>query len=688
MRRGWILLTTFTLGCASTSPSKGGGAKADADARKLADMAKVLSGSLMDAELQAMARGPEYELLKLSPDGTTLSVVVQDGEGPGLAFFSVPDLKPQGRLAFAEGLSPNDYVWVSNERVLIGLSETVFGGSAHFDTGQLYAVNKDGTNGSVVYGYSAGQIQTGSSIRKAKAGKGWASIAHGRPDDPREAVIWERPYYTDPRRRDVEMTRLFKLNVMRGTKDLLLVPQGTVQVTFDQAGEPLIAYIPEGDHVVWQVKAPDGRWSPMPAGAEPLHEHVRLVGTASRERFYVIDQVEGKADGLIRVDVATGGKTVVTARAHQAPGIVHFGPKGNLAGVTWLYPYPKLEVLPEAGEYGEHLQRLAQSLPGQTVIPRSTSEDGRYVVVETGADRTPGAWFLYDTVDGKASKVVDVQPSLGAGGKVYSAREAFALKANDDPSLVLTGYLTFPNGGTDARSAPTVVMPHGGPASHDTWFFDYEAQALASFGYLVMQVNFRGSSGFGRAFETRAYGEWGGKVQDDIAQAVEWGIAEGLVDPKRVCIYGGSFGAYSAMMSPIRRPDMFKCASGLAGVYDLEALADDSDIGATDLGRSYLDSAIGHDEAMLKAQSPLHRVAELKVPIQLAHGELDERAPFSGAEAFHDAAKAAGVDVTMMVMKGEGHGFRTTAARIFHWSALREFLDKHLGGGVAAAAPR
>ena len=678
---GWLPVL-FVLGCASQPSSPRAGAPPP-------DIKKLIRDLPQIGRTAALAGGPEYGQVQLSPDARTLSVVVRGKGAPGLAFFSVPDLKPEGQLTFGEGLSVANYAWVSPDRVLMQLTETVFSGSAQFFTGQLYAVNKDGTNGGIVYGYRAGEIQTGSNIRKAKASRGWASIAHGRPDAPREAVIWERPYYTDPRRRDQDPTRLFKLDVVRGTKDLILIPEGTTDVLFDEAGTPVVAFIPAGEEMTWQVRDAAGTWHAMPEGATALSEDAVPVGSATLERFFVIDRVAGRPEGLIRVDVATGAKTVVSSRAHEAPVLLQRGPAGELAAVVYLVPYPKLELLPEAGAFGGALERLQTSFPGRTPIVTDVSRDGRYAVARVLSDRAPASWYLYDATSHRAVKVVDEHPDLMS--PPFSAREAFALRAEDDPELILTGYLTFPSGGTDAERAPTVVLVHGGPAARDMWFFDEEAQVLAGFGYLVLQVNFRGSSGFGKAFEARAYGEWGAKVQDDIAQAVKWGVAEGLVDPERVCIYGVSFGAYSAMMSAIRHPELYKCAAGASGVYDLTTFEGESDVGATDFGRSYLASALGDQHERLVQQSTLHQVAALEVPVLLAHGALDERTPVAQARALKAAIEAKGGQVVWLEQEGEGHGFQTFAARVALWLRLRGFLEAHLGGGPSqgsAAAPR
>ncbi|MCB9673166.1 MAG: S9 family peptidase [Alphaproteobacteria bacterium] len=638
--------------------------------------------------LSVAAQGPDFNQLRIAPDGGTLSAVVpgKDG-GKGLAFYTLPDLRPLGRLDVGRYSQIRDHVWVSNDRVLIEVKEVVVYGGAPVNTGQLYAVNKDGSAAGIVYGYAAGEAVTGTRIRGAKTSRAWGSIVHALPEDPRHALILEEPFWDDPRRRDGERISLMKLDVLTGEKVVIPAPPRCRHVIIGPDGVPKVAMVDADEGYSWLVRGEDRAWHPAPSGAEPLSDIAVPMG-ADEHAFYVIDSVDEQPEALIRVDLTTGAKTVVSSRRDQVPYFVYRRPGGAPAAVGYEWPYPQQEVLPDAGAYGEALEALSVAFPAKLVQVVSSSADARFHVVWVASDREPGSWYLFDKAAGQVVKLIDAYKDVAATQVRFGPREAFTVSPPGSPDLVLTGYLTFPAGAEERRAAPTVVLVHGGPMAQDLWAFDAEAQYLASLGYLVLQVNFRGSTGRGKAFEKLAYREWAGKVQDDILAAVDWGIAEGLVDRDHVCIYGGSFGGYSAMMSVIRFPDRYRCAVGISGLYDLSTWGDEGDVGAYGYGREYLKEALGEDEGALRAQSPLHLAERIKVPVLLVHGDRDERTPIGPAKDLARAIEARGGDVIWAEFKGEGHGLRTSEHRRGMLEGVSVFLHEHLvGTSTTSASP-
>jgi dipeptidyl aminopeptidase/acylaminoacyl peptidase len=257
-------------------------------------------------------------------------------------------------------------------------------------------------------------------------------------------------------------------------------------------------------------------------------------------------------------------------------------------------------------------------------------------------------------------------------------------KASDGTEL--EAILTFPKGKSEA-SLPMVLLPHGGPIGiKDDWFYDEDAQFLANRGYLVLQVNYRGSGGRGNGFEQSSYLKWGTRVQQDLTDGVKWAIAQNYADPRRICVYGASFGGYSAMMTAIREPGMFKCAVGYAGIYDLDMMFNKGDIKTTKLGRSYLTTVIGRDEAELAANSPDHLADKITVPVLLVHGEDDERAPFAQFKAMRAAMDAAHKPYEVLTKSGEKHGFVKPENVEEFYNKLQAFLDKNIGGGESTTA--
>jgi dipeptidyl aminopeptidase/acylaminoacyl peptidase len=234
-------------------------------------------------------------------------------------------------------------------------------------------------------------------------------------------------------------------------------------------------------------------------------------------------------------------------------------------------------------------------------------------------------------------------------------------------------FLTVPKGKQGPHAL--VVMPHGGPFGvSDDWSFDNDSQFLASLGYAVLRVNYRGSGLRGRSFTESGYRQWGTRIQDDIADGARHVIAQGLADASKVCIYGASFGGYSAMMNPIRNPGMYKCAIGYVGVYDLKQLYGDKD--ASRQGRSFFSRTMG--DAMTQAgQSPLAQVAKLDVPMLLIHGKSDMTAPFEQFRLAESALANAGKTYETLVKADEGHGFRKPANQEEAYNRMKAFLLKY-----------
>jgi dipeptidyl aminopeptidase/acylaminoacyl peptidase len=255
----------------------------------------------------------------------------------------------------------------------------------------------------------------------------------------------------------------------------------------------------------------------------------------------------------------------------------------------------------------------------------------------------------------------------------------------------IPAYLTLPADG--ARNSPAVVLVHGGPVVRDRWAWNPEVQMLASRGYAVLQPQFRGSAGFGRKFEIAGYREWGRAMQDDVTAGAQWLAEQGIADPRRMCIYGGSYGGYATLWALVKTPRLFRCGASIAGISDLGLfLAGDTDIGKRETGRLYLLRTVGNaqeDAARLDEVSPLRHAGAIEVPVLLAHGNLDRRVPIIHSERMLEALKASGKQVEWLLLRGEQHGFAHPENRELFYNALFAFLARNTAapapaGGVAA----
>lgn len=304
------------------------------------------------------------------------------------------------------------------------------------------------------------------------------------------------------------------------------------------------------------------------------------------------------------------------------------------------------------------------------------SRDDRKVLLHVSGDRNPGQYYLLDRTDNSLALVSESYEGLAAESLSPMRPVEFATP----DGTILHGFLTTPVGAEGPF--PMVVLPHGGPFGvADVWGFDPYVQFLASRGYAVLQVNFRGSGGRGENFEISGYKGWGTTLMDDIAAGTYWAVANKVADPKRICSFGGSFGGYAALMQVIRFPDLYQCAIGFAGVYDLAMMHEKGDIDDTKRGRFYLTTAVGDDPEELAAQSPARLVDRIKVPVLLIHGKVDRRVPVAHLEVLEKAMKEAGKPVRTMVKSAEGHGFYKDENRVEELEAIAAFLEQHIGAG-------
>jgi dipeptidyl aminopeptidase/acylaminoacyl peptidase len=250
---------------------------------------------------------------------------------------------------------------------------------------------------------------------------------------------------------------------------------------------------------------------------------------------------------------------------------------------------------------------------------------------------------------------------------------------------LLHGLLTVPPG-SDGKKLPLVVVPHGGPYwVHDSKGYDVENQILAQHGYAVLQVNFRGSGGYGRAFLDAGRKQWGRAMQDDVTDATRWAIAQGIADPSRICIYGGSYGGYAALMGPIREPGLYKCAASYAGPTDLAKITRWDSEHRDKLSRRWFAKMLG-EGAELDPISPAHNAAKIGVPVLLAHGYLDARVDVLHAQAMRKQLEKNRVDVDYIEYPMTGHFLVLDKHREDFYTRLLRLLDRSIGPNAQPVA--
>ena len=342
----------------------------------------------------------------------------------------------------------------------------------------------------------------------------------------------------------------------------------------------------------------------------------------------------------------------------------------TISYVTWKTERRFLDPETEA-----MFRDVEAKLPGYEVAFVSWNRAEDKFVVASFSDKTRGKRYLYDKAAKKLELIADISPWLPES----DLADMKPIRYTSRDGLAINGYLTLPRG-VEAKNLPVVVNPHGGPWARDVWRFNPEVQFLANRGYAVLQMNFRGSTGYGRKFWEASFKQWGRKMQDDVTDGVQWLIREGVADPKRVAIYGGSYGGYTTLAGVAYTPDLYAAAVDYVGVANLLTFMKS----IPPYWKPYLEmfyEMVGNPETeteMMKAASPVFSAERIKTPLLIAQGAKDPRVAKNESDQMVDAMRKRGVEVEYLVKDNEGHGFRNEENRFEFYEAMEKFLRRHL----------
>jgi dipeptidyl aminopeptidase/acylaminoacyl peptidase len=397
--------------------------------------------------------------------------------------------------------------------------------------------------------------------------------------------------------------------------------------------------------------------------------------TADGTGLYLVTSKDANAARLLRMDVATGASEVLAQDETYDVDDVEIDPATQgVQVVSFMRDRIDHVVLDPALRADVDAMRALH--PGDLHFHGRDHADRTWVLGFT-ADDGPVAYYAFDRVTKDATFLFAHKPDLA--GYTLAAMEPFAFTSRD--GLDVHGYLTFPPG-SGRRGVPTVLFVHGGPWARDTWGFSPDPQWLANRGYLCVQVNYRGSTGYGKRFLNAGDREWGARMHDDLLDAVAWVVGQGYADPARVAIYGGSYGGYAALVGATFSPDAFTCAIDVVGPSDLRTLIRSIPPYWAPLVAQF-HKRVGNPETepdFLWSRSPLSRVDAIRIPMLIAQGANDPRVKQEESDQIVAAMTERGIPHRYMVFPDEGHGFRKPENNLAFHAAAEEFLAEHLGG--------
>ncbi len=390
----------------------------------------------------------------------------------------------------------------------------------------------------------------------------------------------------------------------------------------------------------------------------------------------LINSVGAETARLVSLDLATGAAEVLAEDPAADVSAVRLDPSSKRPQFVTIVK-ERSEYLAVDEAVAADLAAIRALSPGDPAVISGDDADSRWLV-EFTQDAGPVRYFLYDRAAKAGVLLFEHQPALS--GYPLAAMEPFSFTARD--GLAIHGYVTFPVGMRRA-GLPAVLNVHGGPWSRDVWRYVPPAQWLASRGYACVQVNFRGSAGYGKSFLNAGDREWGAKMQDDLSDAVAYVVGQGWVDPARVGIYGGSYGGYAALIGAAFTPELYRCAIDVVGPSNLKTAIEGIPAYWAPAVRQFFNHRVGDpatEAEFLWSRSPLSRADQIKIPLLIAHGANDPRVRQAEAEQIVGALKAAGIEHEYLLFPDEGHGIKKPENRERLYAAAERFLARHLGG--------
>jgi dipeptidyl aminopeptidase/acylaminoacyl peptidase len=397
--------------------------------------------------------------------------------------------------------------------------------------------------------------------------------------------------------------------------------------------------------------------------------------TFDNRRLYGVSNLGRDKSAAIELDLSTGREFQLLAENSQVDisGLSYSRKRKVLTLAT--YTDWKIQRIFFDQATQALYQELERRLPGYEVVITSLNDDETVFVVRTFSDRSLGAFYLYDSSSGELTKLADRAPWLPEDR--LSEMKPIEYQARD--GLTIHGYLTLPQG-REPKDLPVVVNPHGGPWHRDTWTFIPEVQFLANRGFAVLQMNFRGSTGYGRKFWEAGFKEWGGKMQDDITDSVHWLIRHGIADPERIAIYGASYGGYAVLEGLVKTPDLYAAGVDYVGVSNLFTFFKTIPPYWTPYLEMMYEMA-GHperDKDWFLEHSPALNAGKIVKPLLVAQGAKDPRVNINESNQIVEALRKRGVEVVYIVKENEGHGFQNEENRFDFYEAMEKFLNTHL----------
>jgi dipeptidyl aminopeptidase/acylaminoacyl peptidase len=615
-----------------------------------------------------------FSAAQLSPDGKKVAFKLRVKDGP--AKLVVMDLASQTPTVVAsfERDSVGNFAWVNDNRLVLNLASWLKSvGQRDINPG-LFAVDANGERFKQL-------AETIGSFVKSNVNADllpqWTEYLRSSADQTGDD-IWVTVTEAYDKKAGADYRRVRKVNTVTGRWTEIEAPLHAHHWVFDTHDRLRAALESRDGQQKMLYRAPDQTWQTL-ATVDSLTTTLYPIHIDNKDQLYVVSNQGKDTTGLYTWDFAKqqlSAQPLLSSSSFdiQPQPVVH---QGQIQG--WRFTIDAAVTQWTNDNFKSLQDSLDKALPSTiNTISVGTRSETPHVLINTHSDRTPGSTLLFNRETRKFSRLGDAMPQLR--GQAMAGMAFVRYPARD--GLSIPAYLSLPPGDTK-KSLPLLVLVHGGPwLRGQSWGWNPEVQFLASRGYAVLQPEFRGSTGFGRKLFEASWRQWGQAMQHDLADAARWAIAQGIADPQRICIMGGSYGGYATMMGLVNDPDLFRCGINWVGVTDQQLMYSVSWSDITDQVKTYgLPRLMGDsakDADMFKAYSPLQQAFRIKTPVLMAYGGKDERVPLIHGEKMRDALKSHNPQVEWIEYKDEGHGFVDLHNRVDFWERVEKFLARHL----------
>lgn len=617
-----------------------------------------------DLPLDYFFKNPEFAGFQLSPNGKELAAMVNLNGRMNLA---VIDLKTRKSRAITNEKKQDvsGFMWATNERILFFMDKD---GSESFG---IFGINTDGSMARTLVEPLASVIRSGDRSRLRIV-----QVLDILEDDPERVLV-------SSNERRAANPDVFKMDIMTGRTVLVEKNTGDITNWFTDWDGNLVGagFQDELDAGFMLLRNPEeDEWETIVRSRFDAASFTPAGIKGDGETGYVSSNLT--PEGEVRDKSAiyeynfktkTFGKMIYELPDADCCSLILNKKKRDMIGVTYMVGKPEQVYF---DPYWKNIMSaINKALPDTTNQFISLDDQETIGVLAALSSTQPPKYYLFDFVNKKLEWMANSRPWVESSK--MSEMKPYSFQSRD--GRLLHGYLTVPNG-SNGKDLPLIVNPHGGPWARDGWGYNPEHQFLANRGYAVIQVNFRGSVGFGMDHLTASWKQWGQAMQNDVTDAVQWAIDEGIADADRICIYGASYGGYATMAGLTFTPELYKCGINYVGVTDIPLLfrtAPDS----WAAGEEQMKIMIGDPDSekeFLEQWSPSNHADKIQAAVFMAYGAQDPRVSIKHANVMKKALKKSGVDYELMVKRDEGHGFRKEENRYDFYGKMDTFLAKYL----------